>query len=131
MHLRPMYMPRKNYRDLDEFLLNYWLRGKDIIGVTHFGDLVPEVPWLGEEYEAKVRRLTALRIEKKRKSRRIGNGAGRLTAEIAGLKSALKIEMEAEITRRLLVPRLVLADPRSNHHLSLAAVFEGDFKPTD
>jgi transitional endoplasmic reticulum ATPase len=44
MHLRRMYMPLKNYKDLErEFLVNYWTQDKDVLGVSHFGDLVPEV----------------------------------------------------------------------------------------
>ncbi|MGW8188612.1 MAG: AAA family ATPase, partial [Desulfobacterales bacterium] len=51
MHLRRMYMPLPNYKDLEhEFLDNYWSQGKDILGVTHFGELVPEVLCLGPLY---------------------------------------------------------------------------------
>ena len=44
LHLRRMFMPLQNYKDLEiEVLENYWRQNKDVLGVTHFGDLVPEV----------------------------------------------------------------------------------------
>ena len=66
MYLRRMYMPLKNYKDLEkEFLVNYWNQDKDILGVTHFGDLVPEVVWLDPEYEQMLQELIVIRIRYK------------------------------------------------------------------
>ena len=69
MHLRRMYMPLQNYYDLDkEFVHGFWGRDKDILGVTHFGDLVPEIIWLGPECEKQQNDLIKTRLEyKKRK----------------------------------------------------------------
>jgi transitional endoplasmic reticulum ATPase len=66
MYLRRMYMPLKNYLDLEqEFLVNYWTQDKDILGVTHFGDLVPEVICLDPEYEQTIQDLISVRIRYK------------------------------------------------------------------
>jgi transitional endoplasmic reticulum ATPase len=66
MYLRRMYMPLKNYMDLEqEFLVNYWTQDKDILGVTHFGDLVPEVICLDPEYEQTIQDLISVRIRYK------------------------------------------------------------------
>ena len=44
-------MPLQNYQDLEpEFLIGYWQRDKDIIAVTHFADLMPEVLFLDEAH---------------------------------------------------------------------------------
>jgi transitional endoplasmic reticulum ATPase len=66
MYLRRMYMPLKNYKDLEpEFIVNYWNQDKDILGVTHFGDLVPEVICLDPEYEQLLQELIDVRIRYK------------------------------------------------------------------
>lgn len=68
LHLRRMYMPLQNYKDLEmEFLMAYWNQDKDVLGVTHFGDLVPEVVWLDSDYESILQDLIQLRIEYKLK----------------------------------------------------------------
>ena len=51
LYLRRMYMPLPNYKDLEpEFLMGYWQRKKDIIAVTHFADLMPEVLFLDDKH---------------------------------------------------------------------------------
>ena len=125
MHLRLMYMPQKNYADLDpEFMFNYWRQDKDIIGVTHFGDLVYEVLWLGDAYEKKLCRLIARRVEQKRKQYQKGTALGPLSDEITALAAVLKKEMEAEIIRRLSALRQYQSDPYSDPHISLETIFK-------
>jgi branched-chain amino acid transport system substrate-binding protein len=66
-----MYMPLQNYKDLEsEFLVNYWEQGKDILGISNFGELVPEVVSLGSDNEAVLKGLIAMRIDYKLKKSR-------------------------------------------------------------
>jgi ATP-dependent Lon protease len=75
LHLRRMFMPLQNYKDLElEFLENYWTQDKDVLGVTHFGDLVPEVMYFGEDYEKKLLELIEMRIAYKIKKYRENKG---------------------------------------------------------
>jgi SpoVK/Ycf46/Vps4 family AAA+-type ATPase len=125
LHLRRMYLPQKNYSDFEpETLYNYWRQDKDVLGVTHFGDLVHEVLWLGPEHHKKVQHLVALRIMQKRKAYQNGNGIEQFDAEISHLRDALKSEMEAEIVRRLSALHRYLSTPQKDPHRSLMAIFE-------
>ncbi|MDZ7581456.1 MAG: hypothetical protein U5R30_12785 [Deltaproteobacteria bacterium] len=67
MHLRRMYMPLQNYKDLEhEFLDSYWSQGKDILGVTHSGNWCQKSYAWGPHYEKDSSRdLIALRIDYK------------------------------------------------------------------
>ena len=94
------------------------------MGVTHFGDLVHEVLWLGEAYEEKVNRLIAMRVDQKRSQYQKRGTVGRLSGDVTALAAVMKQEVEAEIIRRLSALRRYLSDPRSDPHLSLAAILE-------
>ncbi len=123
-YLRRMYMPLKNYMDLDqEFLTNYWSMNKDILGVTHFGDLIPEVVWLGPEYERRLLSLIDLRIRYK-----LGKYLGESTPtgvkeEILRIKEMLRVEVEREIRNRLVSLRRYLRNPDRDPHLSLQEIY--------
>jgi len=96
LHLRRMYMPLQNYKDLEmEFLDNYWSQDKDILGVTHFGDLVPEVLCLNADCERRLFELIATRIG----------------------------EMEKELRFRLNSLRKYLRSPNRDPHISLEEIF--------
>ena len=124
MYLRRMYMPLKNYVDLEkEFLVNYWTQDKDILGVTHFGDLVPEAICLDEEYEKLLKELISIRIAYK-----LGKYQGRrpdeaIKDEILKKKEILKIRAEKEIKNRLISPRRYLRSPAKDPHLSLEEIY--------
>ena len=124
LHLRRMYMPLKNYKDLElEFLENYWSQNKDILGVTHFGDLVPEVIYLNEEYEKKLLDLIQMRIDYKLNKYQGNKPPEQLKEEILKKKETLKLQVEKEILRRLGALRRYLRSPSRDPHLSVEEIF--------
>jgi predicted nucleotidyltransferase len=124
LHLRRMFMPLQNYKDLElDFLENYWFQSKDILGVTHFGDLVPEVMYFGEEYEKILLDLIDRRIEyklKKIQGNKVDNG---IKEEILTKKQRLKDQAEKEILSRLSAVRKYLRSPVRDPHISLEEIF--------
>lgn len=124
MYLRRMYMPLKNYLDLDhEFLVNYWTQDKDILGVTHFGDLVPEVICLDPEYELLLKELTSLRIRYKLDKYHNQRPNEAMKEEILRKKEILRVRAEKEIKNRLVALRRYLRSPAKDPHLSLEEIF--------
>ncbi|MBU1566514.1 MAG: AAA family ATPase [Proteobacteria bacterium] len=124
MYLRRMYMPLKNYLDLDhEFLVNYWTQDKDILGVTHFGDLVPEVLCLDPEYELVLKDLTSLRICYKLDKYQNQQPDEAMKEEILRKKEILRVRAEKEIKNRLIALRRYLVSPAKDPHLSLEEIF--------
>ncbi len=123
-HLRRMFMPLQNYKDLElDFLENYWLQGKDILGVTHFGDLVPEVMYFGEDYEKILLDLINLRIEYKL-GKLQGNQLNKdIKEKILMKKHRLKDQAEKEILSRLNALRKYLRTPARDPHISLEEIF--------
>ena len=112
MHLRRMYMPLKNYVDLEPtFLVNYWRQGKDILGVTHFGDLVPEVVSLDDAYAAALEHLIKMRIDYKMAKYRGNAPPEGLKEEILKSKEELRQLLEKEIQSRLAALRRYLRTP--------------------
>ncbi len=123
-HLRRMYMPLQNYRDLElDYLMAYWEQGKDILGVTHFGDLVPEVLWLGPEYEEKLNALIELRIAYKLRKYRGDRPAREMKQRILEGKAELRDLLEEELLRRIEAIRAYLQTPDRDPHLSLEEIF--------
>jgi len=124
LHLRRMYMPLQNYKDLEmEFLDNYWGQNKDILGVTHFGDLVPEVLYLNPECEKQLFNLINVRIEYKRSKYQGHKPPKDLKEQILKSKDTLKREMEKELCARLNSLRKYLRSPGRDPHLSLEEIF--------
>lgn len=124
-YLRRMYMPRQNYNSLEiDFLVNYWLQGKDILGVSHFGDLVPETIWLDSDYEKLVLELTEQRIKFKlnKYQHRITDDATK--EEIIRLKAILKNKAEKEIIRKIRALRNHLQNPQHDRLTSLESIFK-------
>jgi hypothetical protein len=119
-----MYMPLKNYKDLEkEFLVNYWSQDKDILGVTHFGDLVPEVIWLDPEYEQMLQELIAIRIRYKLDKHQGRRPDEAIKEEILKRKEILRIRAEKEIKSHLVALRQYLRSPAKDPHLSLEEIF--------
>jgi hypothetical protein len=124
LHLRRMYMPLQNYKDLEiEYLENYWQQDKDILGVTNFGDLVPEVLWLDEPHERRVQELTATRIRYKLDKCRRHQPDESLKEDILTIKAIIREEMEKEIIRRLQSLRNYMRSPVRDPHISLEEIF--------
>ncbi len=123
-YLRRMYMPLQNYKDLEsEFLMAYWTRDKDILGVTHFGDLVPEVIWMGPDADKIVNELVTSRLQYK-----IAKFQGSLPSaadkqKIIGLKTILRQTVEKEIVNRLEAMRAYQSNPMRDPLMSLDEVF--------
>ena len=126
-YLRRMYMPRQNYKSLDnEFLIGYWLQNKDILGVTHFGDLVPETIWLDEEYEKQVQELIEQRIKYKLKKYQHNEKDEAIKENIIRLKSILRQRAEKEIVRKLVAIKDYLSNPDHDPLSSLESIFRED-----
>ncbi len=124
MYLRRMYMPLKNYLDLEkEFLVNYWTQDKDILGVTHFGDLVPEVICLDPEYEQVLQDLIFIRIRYKLDKYQGNRPDEAIKEDILRKKEILRIRAEKEIKNRLIALRRYLRSPAKDPHISLEEIF--------
>ncbi|MFH1981061.1 MAG: AAA family ATPase [Pseudomonadota bacterium] len=124
MHLRRMYMPLQNYKDLEmEFLVNYWEQDKDILGVTHFGDLVPEVYWLGAAADTDLLDLIHMRLEYKVNKYRGRAADPKIKDAILEKKTRLKSLAEKEIRSRLTDIHLYLRNPIRDPHISLEEIF--------
>lgn len=123
-YLRRMYMPLKNYMDLEpDLLAGYWSQDKDVLGVTHFGELIPEVVWLGPNYEQRLLELIQLRIRYK-----IGKYKGDtlqpdIKQRILVIKEELKSDVEKELRSRLISLRRYLRSPGRDPHLSLQEIY--------
>ncbi len=129
-HLRRMFMPLQNYKDLEpEFLAGYWSQGKDVLGVSHFGDLVPEVVWLGAEYEEQLRALVDLRIQYKLRKHRGERPPGEMKQRILEGKAALRGTLEGELGRRIEAIKDYLQSPDPDPHLSLEEIFRRGRRP--
>jgi SpoVK/Ycf46/Vps4 family AAA+-type ATPase len=127
-YLRRMYMPLKNYMDLEQdFLMGYWSQDKDILGVTHFGDLIPEVVCLDPAYEERLRELIHLRIQYKLAKYKNEPPSPGTKERILTIKEALRAEVENRIRERLKALRHYLRSPTRDPHLSLAEIYR--YKP--
>ena len=124
IHLRRMYMPLQNYKDLElDFLENYWYQAKDVLGVTHFGDLVPEVMYFGEESEKILSKLIDMRIEYKLNKFQGNRLKKNIKEEILIIKQQLKDQADKEILSRLGALRKYLRSPVRDPHISLEEIF--------
>lgn len=124
-HLTRMYMPLQNYKDLEqEFLDMYWADGKDILGVTHFGDLVPEVLCMCPEYDTNLNELITLRIDYKRNKAAGVETLPQIKETILRQKELLKIQIETEIIERLEAIRNYLRSPMRDPHIALEEIFK-------
>ncbi|MFH1155624.1 MAG: AAA family ATPase [Pseudomonadota bacterium] len=131
LHLRRMYMPLLNYKDLEpEFRMGYWERGKDIIAVTHFADLIPEVAALGGGYDRKLQNLIEMRIRIKFEDYQGAPKNKALKNDIIAGKKELRELLEKEILRRLEAIRKYLLDPSRNRYLSHEEIFHRYEKDT-
>jgi len=130
-YLRRMYMPRQNYKSLEtEFLIGYWNQNKDILGVTHFGDLVPETIWLGDDYEELVLELIDQRIKYKIKQYQHNEQDEAANENIIRLKSILKQRAEKEIVRKIEAIKNYISNPDHDPLISLESIFQEDQKVT-
>jgi len=123
LHLRRMYMPLQNYKDLEpDFLMSYWSQDKDILGVNNFGDLIPEVVWLGPTYEENLLELIDIRIHYKINKYQGKKPDESVKQRILDLKTALRSQLEQELVHRLEAIRRYLRNPEKDPHLSLEEI---------
>ncbi|ACN14004.1 conserved hypothetical protein [Desulforapulum autotrophicum HRM2] len=119
LHLRRMYMPLQNYKDLEpEFLMGYWELDKDIMGVTHFADLLAEVVSLGKDYDKKLEDHIRMGIRIKREDYQGAKRCPNLQRNIQERKTELRVIVEAVILDRINAIRNYLLDPVRDHYLS-------------
>jgi transitional endoplasmic reticulum ATPase len=124
-YLRRMYMPRQNYKSLEnDFLIGYWSQNKDILGVSYFGDLVPETIWLGDDYEKTLLELIELRISYKLKKYQNNERDERAKETIIRYKALLRKRAEEEIIRKLEAIRYYISNPDNDPLSSLDIIFE-------
>jgi len=123
-YLRRMYMPRQNYKSLEiDFLIGYWSQDKDILEVSHFGELVPETIWLGDEYEKILLELIDQRIRYKLKKYQNNEVNEAASENIIRLKSLLKQQAEKEIVRKIEAIKQYLSNPDHDPLISLESIF--------
>ena len=91
--------------------------------MTHFGDLVPEVMYFGDEYEKILLDLINLRIEYKLKRYRENMAPKKIEEDILRKKEMLRDQAEREILSRLNALKKYLLTPARDPYLSLAEIF--------
>lgn len=125
LYLRRMYMPLQNYKDLEpEFLIGYWQRAKDIIAVTHFADLMPEVLFLDDAHNTLREELIEKRIAYKIEKYYATQTTPSLKEEIIQTKKSMRIRAEQEILRRVNAIHLYLLDPDREKYISHEQIFQ-------
>ncbi|MFO7911002.1 MAG: AAA family ATPase, partial [Desulfotignum sp.] len=125
LYLRRMYMPLQNYKDLEpEFLMGYWLRHKDIIAVTHFADLMPEVLYLNTAHNDMREELIAKRIRYKIEKYHETPKTPSLKQEIIQTKLLMRQRAESEILGRVNAIRLYLEDVSRKKYISHEKIFK-------
>lgn len=125
LYLRRMYMPLQNYKDLEpEFLIGYWQREKDIIAVTHFADLMPEVLFLDDAHNTLREELIEKRIAYKIEKYYATQTTPSLKEEIIQTKKRMRKRAEQEILRRVNAIHLYLLDPDREKYISHEQIFQ-------
>ncbi len=124
LHLRRMFMPLQNYKDLEpEFLIGYWQRQKDIIAVTHFADLMPEILYLGDEHEKDLETLVEMRIKSNVADYFAEEQNPDIQNEISVLKTKMRQRAENEILGRVQAICRYLQDPDREKYISHEKIF--------
>ncbi|MCP3874012.1 MAG: AAA family ATPase [Desulfobacteraceae bacterium] len=119
LYLRRMYMPLQNYKDLEpDFLMGYWQRKKDIIAVTHFADLMPEVLFLNDEHNQQREDLIEMRIKLKSEKYYATQRTPHLKENIIQTKNIMRKRAEEEILKRVNAIRQYLMDPDREKYIS-------------
>jgi len=94
-----------------------------VLGVTHFGDLVPEVMYFGEGCDKILLELIAMRIEYKLGKFQGNKVNKKIKEDILKKKLQLKDQAEKEILSRLNALRKYLRTPARDPHISLEEIF--------
>jgi len=125
LYLRRMYMPLQNYKDLEpEFLIGYWQRQKDIITMTHFADLMPEVLFLDDTHNTLREELIEKRIAYKIEKYYATQTTPSLKEEIIQTKKRMRKRAEEEILRRVNAIHLYLLDSDREKYIFHEQIFQ-------
>lgn len=132
LHLRRMYMPKRNYDDLQsDYLAGYWSQNKDILAVTNFGELVPEVMHFGVKADQILMELIDNRIDyKKRKLEEEESSLQTLQSDIIHTKLQMRKVAEKNIIARLQAIRRHVRNGQSNSDISMDEIFNDTEKQT-
>ncbi len=125
LHLRRMYMPKRNYDELQpDYLAGYWSHDKDILAVTNFGDLVPEVIHFGKKSHDALMGLINKRIEYKLKKNEgeIDSQKG-LQSDIIKTKRDLSKVAEKSIVTRLQAIQRHVRNGQQDPDISMSELF--------
>ncbi|MCP4024569.1 MAG: AAA family ATPase, partial [Desulfobacteraceae bacterium] len=124
LYLRRMFMPLQNYKDLEaEFLMGYWSQSKDVIAVTHFAELMPEVIFLDDGHNKSVEKLIQMRIKLKSEKYYDGVRNQVLKQGIIETKNKMRHHAEIEIKKRIHALRDYLMDPEREKYISHEQIF--------
>ncbi|MBN2792148.1 MAG: AAA family ATPase, partial [Desulfuromonadales bacterium] len=100
-YLQRMYMPVQNYLDMEpEILAAYRSIGKDVVAVSSFSSLVPEVIYLNADYQQRQQQFFRQRRQISMAPASQGN-LSTLTLENETLGRALRKQIESSIRQRL------------------------------
>ncbi len=127
-YLQRMYMPVQNYIDMGvEVLAAYRSIGKDVVAVTSFSSLVPEVFYIDGDYQQRLQTFFQQRLE-------LAKGTSpkdRETAEQENreLATSLRVTMETEIRSRLRAIERFMCNHESQFQ-SLEQVFTRTNQPS-
>lgn len=125
LYLRRMYMPLQNYNDLEpDLLTGYWQRGKDVIAVTHFADLIPEVLYINEKHNKDIEHLFQMRITKKSEKYYNSEHTLNLKEDIMAAKQKIRQDVEKEILRRVHAIHMYLLDTTRAQYTSHEHIFQ-------
>ncbi|MCP3871566.1 MAG: AAA family ATPase [Desulfobacteraceae bacterium] len=125
LYLRRMFMPLQNYKDLEtEFLVGYWQRKKDVIAVTHFADLMPEVLFLDDKHNQQREDLIEMRIKLKSEKYYAADRTPHLKENIIQTKKDMRKRAEGEILKRVHAIRKYLIDPDREKYISHEKIFK-------
>ncbi len=125
LYLRRMYMPLQNYKDLEpDLLMGYWERNKDVIAVTHFADLIPEVLCINEkqnmDMELLINQRITLKSEKYYDNKKIPN----LKEDIIFNKKKMRNIVEKVILQQVYSIQNYLLDAKKERYISHEQLFK-------
>lgn len=121
---RRMYMPLQNYKELEpEFLMEFWQRNKDIIAVTHFADLMPEVLFLDKTHNELRDTLIDARIQYQKEKYYADRKSRGFKDEILSSKQKMRARAEQEIRSRVTAIHQYLKDDVREKYISHEKMF--------
>jgi hypothetical protein len=103
--------------------MGYWQRNKDIIAVTHFADLMPEVLFLDKTHNEMRDTLIDQQIQYKTEKYYADKKTRGLKQEIISAKQMMRARAEQEIRARVTAIHLYLKDDDREKYISHEKIF--------